>query len=149
MPYKDKTKHNAYMLQWISQRRCNWFAANGPCVECGSVENLELDHIDPNKKVSHRIWSWSKKRRDEEIAKCQVLCRSCHTHKTYRDYYELLPKHGTTGYRHGCRCDVCRKANTLARREYRRKHRVGSDNGSTSVLHAESLGSIPSRSTKD
>lgn len=59
-----------------------WFRENGPCKTCGSADNLELDHIDPKLKVSHAVWSWSQKRRDLELSKCQALCRRCHKLKT-------------------------------------------------------------------
>ena len=29
-------------------------------------------------KKDHKIWSWSKQRREAEIKKCVVLCRKCH-----------------------------------------------------------------------
>ena len=63
--------------------------ANGPCVKCGcwDLDQLEVDHIDPNTKVSHRVWSWSKERRENELAKCQVLCRACHLTKTCGEGY--------------------------------------------------------------
>jgi hypothetical protein len=43
---------------------------------------LELDHVDPALKVSHRVWSWARERREAELAKCQVLCHDCHVAKT-------------------------------------------------------------------
>jgi hypothetical protein len=52
------------------------------CVRCGSVESLELDHIDPATKVHHTVWDWSPARRETELAKCQVLCPPCHIVKT-------------------------------------------------------------------
>ncbi|MEM1416560.1 MAG: HNH endonuclease [Myxococcota bacterium] len=65
----------------MADRRARFFAGKS-CVKCGSVERLELDHIDPAQKVTHSIWSWSQARREAEIAKCQVLCRRCHKRKT-------------------------------------------------------------------
>lgn len=43
---------------------------------------MEVDHIDPDSKVSHTVWSWTPKRRELELSKCQVLCRKCHRRKT-------------------------------------------------------------------
>jgi len=82
MPYSDPAKQRAYQLRWISQRRLDWLAANGPCVDCGSDDDLEVDHQDFTLKVSHRVWSWSAARRTEELAKCVVRCTSCHVAKT-------------------------------------------------------------------
>ena len=63
----------------------------GKCVSCGTTENLEFDHIDPNTKrfnvskvipdtppetpLTQNVW--------EEVDKCQLLCKSCHRKKTY------------------------------------------------------------------
>jgi 5-methylcytosine-specific restriction endonuclease McrA len=81
MPYKDPARKREYMREWIARRRAEWFAGK-VCALCGSRENLELDHIDPAQKVSHRIWSWSGERRNQELAKCRPLCRSCHKPKS-------------------------------------------------------------------
>lgn len=62
--------------------RRKWFKENGPCQQCGSDQNLELDHINPEEKVCHTVWSWTPMRRALELKKCQVLCRSCHRKKT-------------------------------------------------------------------
>ena len=114
MPYKDKDKQRAYNLARMQCRRKKWFAENGPCNGCGSPNNLELDHIDPRKKVSHRVWSWSEQRLIEELLKCQILCKKCHKQKTR---WQGLAKmtHGTismyTNLR--CRCKACRRAKSL------------------------------------
>jgi len=84
MPYKNREDKKKFQREWLSQRRADFFKDKS-CVNCGSKENLELDHIDRTQKVSHRIWSWSKERRDNETAKCQALCGSCHTKKTRID----------------------------------------------------------------
>lgn len=62
--------------------RKQWFAKNGPCTTCGSWEDLQVDHINPNTKVSWGYWRWTKERREEELSKCQALCRTCHLAKT-------------------------------------------------------------------
>lgn len=57
-------------------------AAGGGCVRCAGTEKLQFDHIDPKTKSCHKIWTWSKARRDIELAKCQLLCERCHIQKT-------------------------------------------------------------------
>lgn len=82
MPYRDSARQAAYQAAWLRRRREAWFATAGPCVRCGSTDDLELDHIDPTKKASHNVWSWRKERREAELAKCQVLCGVCHLAKS-------------------------------------------------------------------
>ncbi len=82
-----------YGVKWYAEvvkpRREKWFAENGPCRKCGSWDRLELDHVDPATKVHHAIWSWSEKRRSEELKKCQPLCRVCHKKKSVAYFKEF------------------------------------------------------------
>lgn len=73
-----------YQREWMRRRRAEFFADKA-CAACGINESLELDHVDPDMKVSHKIWSWSEERRAAEIAKCQVLCTECHKMKTFSE----------------------------------------------------------------
>lgn len=82
MTYKDKETQREYQRLWMAQRRQQWFDENGPCVDCKSWKDLELDHVNSSTKVSHRVWSWSKARRDAELEKCVVRCNNCHVVKT-------------------------------------------------------------------
>lgn len=110
MPYKDPDKQRAYQNKWWKQRRQQWLNENGPCA-CGSTKDLEVHHKDPTEKVTHRVWSWSAKRRTEELAKCIVECKECHRGKHYEDMIKPIV-HGTwDGYiHHNCRCDECKLA---------------------------------------
>ena len=121
MPYKNPEQQKAYQTGYIAAKRSAWLEANGPCVQCGSWERLEVDHIDPAEKVTHRVWSLSRDQRLAELAKCQVLCHSCHKAKTIAQFRRPVV-HGTlTTYKHHrCRCDLCRAANTKRARD--RKH---------------------------
>ena len=121
MSYKDKSKQKEFQRKWMAKRREDWFTANGPCIKCGSFEDLELDHIDRLQKVTHNIWSWSAKRQLEELSKCQVLCKICHVKKTW-DEIGRAPC-GTISRYKDCRCDLCKAANTERMREYRAKKR--------------------------
>ncbi len=91
MPYADPIKAKEYALQYVKRYRQTlrdlWLIDNGPCRECGSWDDLEIDHIDPSTKDPRlfnggSIWNWSAERRSEELAKCQVLCCDCHMAKT-------------------------------------------------------------------
>lgn len=95
MPYADKEKQREYQRQWMANRRAEFFTGKA-CVQCDSTDRLELDHIDRQVKVSHNIWSWSRERREAEIAKCQVLCHDCHREKTNGQIHEWLSLKGRT-----------------------------------------------------
>ena len=94
-------------LAKVLRRRTRWLESHGPCQRCGSWHNLQVHHRDQTQKVSHRIWTWSPARRATELAKCEPMCRGCHI-----AIHALLNRkpHGMSGYRRGCRCDVCRAA---------------------------------------
>ncbi|MGW5635712.1 HNH endonuclease [Streptomyces sp. NPDC003832] len=100
----------------MAARRAEFFAGKS-CVRCGSTERLELDHIEPGAKVTHRIWSWSAERRATELAKCQPLCAGCHRSKS--DAALAVPHGGGSKGRTGCKCEPC----TLRRREYDRERK--------------------------
>lgn len=111
MPFLSKEDHRIYQLNWIKNRRKEFFDKHGPCIKCGSDNRLELDHIDPALKVSHKIWSWSWEKIYAEAAKCQILCYDCHKEKISSENKERnknLIIHGTySRYRAGCRCLDC------------------------------------------
>lgn len=125
MPYKDPEKQREYQRELLKNRRFEWIAENGPCRQCGSSENLQIDHIDKSTKISHRIWSWSKLRREVELEKCQVLCSSCHFAKTALENQRPIP-HGTdSAYtKRSCRCNSCREAHRVAKKTWRKKQRA-------------------------
>lgn len=87
-----------------NRRRIEWLAINGPCRECGSDENLEINLRNPAHNIHKSIWTLSISKMQAELAKCDVLCYDC----------KYKPKnHGVYGYRAGCRCDICKEANKL------------------------------------
>lgn len=121
MPFSDPAKQHANNTGRIRRRRDAWFKEHGPC-PCGSTERLEVDHVDPTKKVSHRIWNWSDAKRLPELAKCQPLCHDCHLKKTKAQRY-TPPDHGTHSRynHHGCRCAPCRAAHAATNALYRKR----------------------------
>ena len=107
MPYKDPKKKREYQLDRYHRLRKEWLA-DKVCAICGSINRLEIDHLISSTKVTHKVWSWSKERRDIELAKCQALCHICHQEKTKK--FDLpQPSHGTGNMysKYGCRCIEC------------------------------------------
>lgn len=98
----------------------------GKCVDCGCVDNLEFDHINPKEKSFNISKNYSKNYDEllKEVLKCALRCKDCHKIKT-EDIDGFKADHGTLGmYRHQkCRCDLCKKANSDYHREYKRKSR--------------------------
>ena len=137
-----------YQRRWLRKRRETWIQANGPCRYCGSLENLEVDHIDPATKIAHNVWSWSEARRAIELKKCQVLCATCHQVKTaHENSIRQLQsvsdlKHGAShAYnRRGCRCEACCA--------YRANRFRSSITEVSSTVNRECLGSNPRAGAK-
>lgn len=125
MPYKDPEEQMAYQRRWVAARRAGWLEENGPCIRCGDWSNLETDHIDPSRKISHNVWSWSLARRDAELEKCQVLCVSCHREKTAEARRNSTPHGKEVMYRkYRCRCRRCKEWKRLkSAKEYQRRKR--------------------------
>jgi hypothetical protein len=112
---KDPDKRREYNRKWIANRR-HMFFCDKHCVRCGSLENLELDHIDPSIKVDHKIWSLSRIRMDKELSKCQVLCNECHKKKTAIDKFRPITHGSNSSYTgRGCRCALCKAAHKESR----------------------------------
>lgn len=118
MAYADPERQRAYQREWVAERRANWLS-DKCCVDCGATDRLELDHIDPDQKADHRIWSWSWKRIEEEVAKCVVRCAPCHRARHAAE----ARRHGIGLYGRGCRCDECRAAKAASNRKYYKSRR--------------------------
>lgn len=111
MTFKSLESKREYQKKWLAARRLAYFK-DKLCLVCGTQDNLELDHIDPDTKTDHRIWSWAAERRNKELEKCQVLCQKHHLEKTIVYRIENR-KHGRTMYSYGCRCKICFDAKSL------------------------------------
>jgi hypothetical protein len=124
-PMPTRESQRAYQRRHRAELRREWLLANGPCRWCGSWDDLEVDHLNPYEKDSHTVWTWSESRRAHELAKCQVLCGSCHRAKTAIENRKAIV-HGThSGYAYyGCRCDECRRGQAAYMRgDFRPQHR--------------------------
>jgi hypothetical protein len=93
----------------------------GECLKCSSVVDLEFHHRNRDEKTDHKIWSWSIKRIEQELTKCDLLCGECHKVKTAKERNYGGAAHGTiTSYkRYRCRCENCRTANANYERSRR------------------------------
>jgi 5-methylcytosine-specific restriction endonuclease McrA len=114
MPYKDRGQQRQFQVAWRQANRIAFIASRGGCCElCGSVETLEVDHIDRSLKTMNptRIWSRTPEIQAMELANCQVLCSKCHKEKTRLERRPDNPHGVYAKYKEGCRCVECRAAN--------------------------------------
>ena len=88
MPYKDKQFHAEYrrrraaqMTEWLRE-----YKVQQGCVDCGYNAHhagLELDHLHDKKFNVGQAPHYSMKVMLEEIAKCEVVCGTCHNIRTW------------------------------------------------------------------
>src|SRR6185295_2416093 len=86
---RDFESTQAYIIaynKWRYHQRRAFYTAllGGMCVMCESTKNLQFDHIDPATKSFDigKIMNYKDERILVELAKCQLLCRTCHISKT-------------------------------------------------------------------
>jgi HNH endonuclease. len=114
----------------------------GHCAVCGSTENLEIDHVDPETKTprlrarGRHIEYLPYALFIEELEKCQLLCFRCHVDKSARERAiraisrpcpQGHPREEHAFYdRHGyLRCRACtREWSRIAMRERRAKEKL-------------------------
>lgn len=77
----QQIKRRLGFVDYVRQLRDN------PCADCGGrfpPECMDFDHVRGKKKFNVSLkgnWT-SKKRIDEEIAKCELVCANCHRVRT-------------------------------------------------------------------
>ena len=114
MPYSNPVEQREYQRKWLASRRREYLEMRGnECEKCTSKEDLEFHHRNKNEKLDHKIWSWSRKRIEEELLKCDLLCSKCHLGETVKERSWKVYTHGTITCYHAtkCRCEPCRAEN--------------------------------------
>lgn len=80
----DAKARGAASLRRLYERRRKWYRelmASRTCERCGSVSQLQWRHNDPATKQFHVASDYFTRPRDAvlaEMAKCTVLCLTCH-----------------------------------------------------------------------
>lgn len=105
------------------------------CVNCGTTERLEFDHIkrdrvDQKHMISAMIRDQSWPTIEQELKKCQLLCEGCHAKKSHAERGRTgIYNHGTANrYRIlGCRCELCSGYHKMYMKEWHRKRKLESD----------------------
>lgn len=119
--------HTRYYRE-VRRPRALAYAGDGnpECAWCGASEDLQFDHVDPSQKAFDisRNLTVSNSAVQNELAKCQLLCRRCHEQKTAAE---------RTGMTHGgwyawmtrkCACSECESARENFNRGRREARRV-------------------------
>lgn len=134
MPYKDREKQLAYLRRYNIdyqkkryEREKNELIATlgGKCACCGTTNNLQFDHINPEEKSFAITAGLHSSRLHDEISKCQLLCKRCHLKKTRGDngwklYDELEGLSGEERRRERMR--IWRKNNPDKVKKYKRRY---------------------------
>ena len=76
-------KQKAYLARYIRELK-----EKTPCLDCGikyPYYVMDFDHVrgKKHKNVMELIPTLSKKKIDEEIAKCEIVCSNCHRISTH------------------------------------------------------------------
>jgi len=76
-------KQKAYLAQYLRDLK-----TKTPCVDCGinyPYYVMDFDHVRGQKhaNVMELVSTLSKKKIDEEIAKCEIVCSNCHRVRTH------------------------------------------------------------------
>jgi hypothetical protein len=122
-----------YMANRREERRTKLVKlAGSQCSKCGSLEDLEFNHLDRTQKsfsLSGAGLDGTWQSILNELNKCELLCHSCHLDYTAQQYKNKeITAHNKNNdpYIHGtmrmyqeakCKCKLCREA----KRRYRNK----------------------------
>lgn len=120
-----------YQKNRYEERRVEALALlGGVCVDCGTEDSLEFDHSDPSTKfteVTTMLSKYSKKRLAEELAKCELRCKGCHSVKSLAngDIHSVDHGGGVSG-RKNCKCRPCKNKKNEYMRGYNAEKKLSS-----------------------
>jgi len=77
-------KHKSHLIKYIQEMK-----SSSPCLDCKTSYPyyvMDFDHVRGRKQknVMELINTLSKKKIDEEIAKCEIVCSNCHRIRTHK-----------------------------------------------------------------
>lgn len=115
MSYLPEQNRKYLLARYYAHRGFFISMLGGKCKRCRSIEDLEIDHVDPKIKEIELGALFTKRNIVAAVAglvmKCQLLCRKCHSRKTARENARRL-----SAIRHGsmyawmklkCPCEIC------------------------------------------
>lgn len=114
----------AYMAKRRKERREKLLdMGGGKCVECGSKNDLHIDHKDPRTRSFTLSGAGLDKSWDkilDEFKKCQLLCSKCHMKKNVESDWSRVVDHGQglTGKKN-CRCKLCAPLKDAYNKKYK------------------------------
>src|SRR5580704_3746710 len=125
---ENREEYNAYMAKymkaWYARRRAVAIEKlASKCIRCGSIENLQFDHVNPATKLMavSKMWTASEVRFQAELAKCQLLCEDCHKEKTLSEI--SVPHGGGVSGKKNCPCRPCKQIKAQYMKRYNRERR--------------------------
>lgn len=120
---------NEYMRQYMANRyhkRRNQAIEKlgGKCVDCGTTENLEFDHVNESDKsfnVGTAFGGMAESKLWDELKKCVLRCRTHHLEKTINSK-SVGHGEGVVGKRN-CRCSLCAPLKNAYARDLKRRRK--------------------------
>lgn len=122
--------HNAYNRERYRTFRKKWIEdLGGKCVQCGSTDDLEIDHIDRTTKSFDISRENSIPKAAQELTKCQLLCKICHKKKSIAE--SSVEHGGGVSGKRNCKCRPCVDKKNEYMREWKRKWRARNKSNKT------------------
>lgn len=92
----------------------------GKCVDCGTTEMLEFDHIDPSTKLYNigMIMLHGDDKLYKELKKCVLRCHTCH--KLRSDTQQSIDHGGGLSGKRNCKCIPCKARKAEYMRYYKK-----------------------------